>query len=262
MTKAPPTLSDGDGYEAMMGRWSRIAGRRFLEWLDPAPGLRWLDVGCGNGAFIETLFDAAQAAHVTGIDPSDGLLATARRRLEGRAAELVRGDAQALPFEHASFDAAVMALVINFVPDPPKAIAEMRRVVRPGGHLSAYIWDISNGGFTMEPIRVALDKRGVAAPVAGAEKSERAYMERVFRDAGLAQVETHSYEITLNYAGFDDFWAANTGIPNSVAGAVKTLDPEALDALKAELDETLVDPATGRIATTAKVNAVQGQCPA
>src|SRR5580765_8624655 len=93
-------------------------GAAFLRWLDPAPGRRWVDVGCGTGAFTEMLVERCAPSAVQGIDPSAEQIAFARKRLPDGAARFDVGDAMALPYGDDSFDAAVMALVIFFVPDP------------------------------------------------------------------------------------------------------------------------------------------------
>jgi 2-polyprenyl-3-methyl-5-hydroxy-6-metoxy-1,4-benzoquinol methylase len=96
------------------------SGGIFLDWIAPRPGLRWVDVGCGNGAFTELVVERCAPAEVHGIDPSEGQLKYARARPGTRMAEFRQGDAMALPFPGNSFDLAVMALVIFFVPDPAK----------------------------------------------------------------------------------------------------------------------------------------------
>ena len=141
-------FDDGASYEQMMGIWSRSAGEIFLDWLAPPLGLRWIDVGCGNGAFTELLVERCSPAEVQGIDPSEGQLAFARTRPASRLAKFHQGDAMALPFADSSFDAAVMALVLVFVPDPAKGVSEMVRVVVPGGcsrdlHVGHVGWRIS-----------------------------------------------------------------------------------------------------------------------
>jgi ubiquinone/menaquinone biosynthesis C-methylase UbiE len=118
-------FDDGAGYERYMGKWSQLAGDTFLDWLAPAPGLRWLDVGCGNGAFTETLVERCAPASVDGIDPAAGQLAHARARPAARIAQFHQGDAMALPFPDDTFDVAVMPLVIFFVPEPAEGVAEM-----------------------------------------------------------------------------------------------------------------------------------------
>src|SRR6476469_876769 len=117
-------FSDGEAYERLMGRWSQPVGEAFLE---------WLDVGCGNDAFTEILVKRCAPASVAAIDPSEGQLAYARKRPTTTMVQFRHGDSQALPYADCSFDAVVMALVITFIPDAAKAIAEMARVVRPGG---------------------------------------------------------------------------------------------------------------------------------
>lgn len=141
---------DGAAYEEGMGRWSLLAGNVFLDWLAPATGLRWIDVGCGSGAFTELLVERFAPGEAQGIDPSSAQLAFARQRPGARGASFQVGDAMALPFAENRFDAAVMALVIFFVPDPDKGVAEMVRVVTPGGMVAAYAWDMAGGGFPFE----------------------------------------------------------------------------------------------------------------
>ena len=124
-------FDDGEAYERGMGIWSRRAGEVFLDWLAPASGLAWIDVGCGNGAFTELLVQRCAPREVLGVDPSDAQLRFARERPGAEGAHFREGDALALPFEPGRFDAAVMALVIFFVPEPAKGVAEMMRVVGP-----------------------------------------------------------------------------------------------------------------------------------
>src|SRR3954462_12854192 len=106
MTTEPMRFNDGAAYERYMGTWSRLAGDTFLDWLFPQPGLRWLDVGCGNGAFTEMIIERVAPASVIGIDPSEEQLAYARTRSTSDVAQFRRGDAMALPFADDTFDAA------------------------------------------------------------------------------------------------------------------------------------------------------------
>src|SRR5262245_31535297 len=123
MTDAGQMFNDGAAYERMMGRWSRLVADQFLDWIAVPKGARWVDVGCGNGAFTETLIERCAPASVAAIDPSEGQLAYARTRPGAKLAQFRVGDAQALPYGDKSFDAAAMALVITFVADPAKATA-------------------------------------------------------------------------------------------------------------------------------------------
>src|SRR4051794_25569698 len=127
MGTQPIRFDDGEAYERYMGIWSGMVGQVFLDWLSPASGQRWADIGCGNGAFTGLILRKCGPAQVDGIDPSDGQLAYARTRagVQGAGAVFQQGDATALPYADASFDIAVMALVMHFLPDPAKGVAEM-----------------------------------------------------------------------------------------------------------------------------------------
>jgi ubiquinone/menaquinone biosynthesis C-methylase UbiE len=142
MSQTSHLFPDGEAYERLMGRWSRLAGEIFLDWLDIPANVRWLDVGCGNGAFTAALIARCAPAEVIGIDPSEGQLSFARTRPGAKSAQFRIGDAQGLPFGDDRFDVAVMALVITFLSDPGKAVSEMTRVVRPGGWVGTYMWDV------------------------------------------------------------------------------------------------------------------------
>jgi ubiquinone/menaquinone biosynthesis C-methylase UbiE len=142
----PIRFDDGAAYERTMGVWSRIAGERMLDWLAPAPGLGWIDVGCGGGAFTDLVIGRCAPREIDGVDPAAAQIDFAAARPGARAARFRVGDAMALPFENDRFDVAIMALVIFFVPDPARCVAEMARVTRPGGAVAAYAWDVFGDG--------------------------------------------------------------------------------------------------------------------
>jgi ubiquinone/menaquinone biosynthesis C-methylase UbiE len=261
MAITPPVFTDGEAYERMMGCWSRVAGETFLDWIAPATGLSWLDVGCGNGAFTELLIARCAPSAITGIDPSEGQLSHARSRMDGGVADFRQGEAQALPFEDNEIDAAVMALAINFVPDPSKAVAEMVRVVKPGGLIATYMWDVLGGGFTMEPLRKALDEINIPTPIPGAEVVRIENLDRLWNEAELDEIATRRIDITVTYSDFDDFWTANTGIANSVSNAIAKLSPADVGKLKNRLRDMLPTDSEGRISYGACANAVKGRVP-
>src|SRR5690606_32133731 len=123
MSEPQIRFNDGSAYEQFMGVWSRLVGTVFLDWLDPAAGLRWIDVGCGNGAFTDLVVERCAPARIEAVDSSEAQLACARSRASADKVAFQLGDAMALPFADNSFDVAVMALVIFFVPDPAKGVA-------------------------------------------------------------------------------------------------------------------------------------------
>ena len=203
-------FDDGAAYERMMGVWSRFAGEIFLDWVAPAAGLHWVDVGCGNGAFTELLIKRCAPAMIDGVEPSEGQLDYARKRLDVGQARFHRGDAMTLPFPDRTFDAAVMALVIFFVPEPARGVAEMVRVVRPGGLVSAYAWDILGGGFTQEPIQAEMRAIGLQPPrPPRADASRIEALRGLWTDAGLVDVETREIPVTRIFNDFEEFWTSN-----------------------------------------------------
>jgi len=262
MSEAAQLFADGKAYERIMGRWSRLAGDLFLDWLDLPKGLRWLDVGCGNGAFTEALIARGAPAAVTTVDPSEGQLAYARQRPGAKLAQFRLGDAQALPFADESFDVAAMALAIVFVPDPAKAVAEMARVTRRGGSVATYMWDIEGGGMPLRPIYMAIRSLGLTLPSQLATATSRQdSLQAMWKAAGLQSVGTRVIRITVAYADFDDLWESNSA-PVGVAGnAINKLSPAERERVRAQLREQLPAGADGRIRYEAFANAIKGRVP-
>jgi SAM-dependent methyltransferase len=252
-------FDDGAGYERMMGRWSQLAGEIFLDWLAPPSGLRWLDVGCGNGAFTELLVERCAPATVHGIDPSEGQLAFARTRSAARVAQFRQGDAMAQPFPDDAFDVAVMALVIFFVPDPAKGVAEMVRVVCPGGTVAAYAWDMLGGGFPLDAMQVEMRALGVTPPLppsVGASRIDA--MRDLWTGAGLEAVETRKITVQRTFADFDDLWTTSH-MGASVGPTIAAMASGDFELLKARMRARLPADATGRITYSARANAIKGR---
>jgi SAM-dependent methyltransferase len=264
MSDAGRMFNDGEIYERLMGRWSKLVGAEFLDWLAPAKNLDWIDVGCGNGAFTEELIVRCAPATVAGVDPSEGQLAFARRRPGTKLAEFRLGDAQSLPFDDRNFDIAVMALVISFIPDPARAVAEMARIVRPSGSVATYMWDFSVGGAPVDPIYRTYRAMGVEPPQPpNHAASTREALERSWTAAGLTEVEVLPIRIDTVFAGFDDFWATNA-VPSGPQGIlISKMPPAEREQFRARLREQLPPPgADGRITVPAIANAVKGRVPA
>lgn len=254
-------FDDGAAYEDFMGRWSRRAGEAFLDWLSPAPGLRWVDVGCGNGAFTQLLVERCGAREVQGLDPSAEQLSFARTRFAGAPATFRQGDAMALPYAEGAFDAAVMALAIFFVPEPARGIAEMVRVVRPGGGVCAYAWDMLGGGFpyfALQEEMARLGQRPLMPPrpeAAGLEALRRSWTE-----AGLIDVETHEIVVERTHADFEDFWATARKGPR-IGPRLSELAGGDAEVLKNRLRDRLPAAADGSITIAARAHAVRGRKP-
>lgn len=252
-------FNDGAAYERMMGVWSRLAGTTFLDWLAPEPGLGWVDVGCGNGAFTELIVQRLSPRAVDGVDPSEGQLDYARKRAGTAMATYQQGDAMALPFGADVFDAAVMALVIFFVPDPPRGVAEMARVVKDGGLVAAYAWDMDGGGFPLQPVLRELRAMGfVPQPPPNPDASRMDNLVALWRGAGLVDIETRRIDVTRRFESFDDFWSASTA-GSTVKPAVAAMAPDVLSDLQQRVRAHVTELPGGGVSYDAFANAVKGR---
>ena len=254
-------FDDGAAYDRYMGKWSELVGEAFLDWLAPRRGLRWLDVGCGSGAFTGRLLARCAPLSVLGIDPSEVQLAYARAHATSPAAQFRQGDAMALPFADGIFDAAVMPLVIFFVPDPARGVAEMARVLCPGGSAAAYAWDLPGGGFPYEALKVEMRGLGVVVPEPPSPGASRVdALRELWAGAGLEAVETRQISVQRTFTGFDDYW---TTILGSASAGPKLAAMSAGDValLKARLRAQLPADAKGRITCSGRANAVKGRVP-
>ena len=261
MAQDPIRFEDGAGYEKMMGTWSRLAGEVFLDWLAPPPGLRWVDVGCGNGAFTELLVNRCAPQEVQGIDPSEGQLGFARTRPAARVAQFQLGDAMALPFADGGFDAAVMALVIFFVPEPARGVAEMVRVVRPGGLVAAYAWDALGGGFPQAALQEEMRAMGVEPSwPPSVEASRLDALRGLWTQAGLEAVELREITVERTFENHDELWAINL-LGSGTGPKIRAMPPADQAVLRERLCARLAADSAGRITLSARANAIQGHRP-
>jgi SAM-dependent methyltransferase len=256
------TWSSGAAYEPYVGRWSRLVAHEFFAWLTVSPHQRWLDVGCGTGALTQTLLRVAEPSAVTGIDPSEAFLAYAHAAIPDARAHFTIGDAQALPMESGTVDAVVSGLMLNFVPDPARAVAEMVRVTRPGGTVAAYVWDYAgqmqlmryfwDAAVALNPAALAVDE-GHRFPLCQPEP-----LEHQFADAGLQVVETRAIDVPTVFRGFNDYWSPFLSGQAPAPSYAMSLDEEQRAALRERIRAALPVAADGSISLIARAWAVRG----
>jgi ubiquinone/menaquinone biosynthesis C-methylase UbiE len=262
VAEATSFFTDGQAYERLMGRWSRAAGEIFLDWLSLPKGLSWLDVGCGTGAFTELVIERCGPSNITAIDPAEDQIAYARKRPAAALATFRIGDSQSLPFADDSFDVAAMALVISFIPDAQKAVAEMKRVVKPHGTVGAYMWDTLGGGFVQRPLIEAVTAMNVEIPPSPLRRNSRIEeMRALWQGANLEEVATRTIEIEVSYSNFEEYWASQTGLANTTVQAIRKMSDREVSNLQTYLREHLPINRDGRIAYPARANAVKGRVP-
>lgn len=167
----------------------------------------------------------------------------------------------ALPFPDDTFDVAVMPLVIFFVTDPARGVAEMARAVCPGGAVTAYAWDMEGGGFPYEALQAEMRGLGVAVPTPPSPGASRIEALRdLWAGAGLESVETREIVVRRTFADFDDYWTTVLGGP-SVGPQLAAMGGEDVARLRARMRERLPADAAGRITCSARANAVKGRVP-
>jgi SAM-dependent methyltransferase len=254
----------GKLYEPYVGRWSRLVAREFLDWLAIPTGKDWLDVGCGTGALCQTLVEQCSPASVTGVDPSAAFIEHAKAHVQGPVRFLV-GDAQSLLLEAATVDAAVSGLVLNFVPRPQAALAEMVRVVRPGGIVAAYVWDYAG---RMELMRYFWDAAAELDPAAGPLDEGLRFplcqpgsLAELFGGAGLQRLEGREIEVPTHFQDFDDYWSPFLGGQGPAPGYAMSLDEPRRAALRELIRSRLPVAVDGSISLVARAWAVRGTRP-
>ena len=253
----------GDSYELYMGRWSRQVAVEFVSRLDRPSGGSWLDVGCGTGVLTAAILDRADPAETLGIDPSEGFVQRARATLSDPRAAFEIGDARALDFPDGRFDSAVSGLVLNFVPEPATAVAELARVTRRSGTAAAYVWDYTDGmtmlrhfwdaAIQLDPAAAALDE-GVRFPLCQPDT-----LRTLWENVGLADVGVEAISVDTRFRDFDDYWSPFLGGQGPAPGYVMSLPEDHRSALRDLLHRQLPVHSDDSITLSARAWAVRGR---
>jgi len=257
--------TDGAAYEIFLGRWTQRLAEPFLDFIDPPPEGALLDVGCGTGSLARAMAARWPQRHIVGVDVAPPYVAFARSRSHaGNLAFEVANVAQ-LPFADGTFAGAAAQLVLNFVPDPIAALAEMKRVTAPGSVLAATVWDF-RGGLVYQ--RMFWDTAGAIDPAAGLAR-DRLFagalalpdgLPRLFEQAGLARIERASLTIRMDYANFDDYWTPLLGGQGPVGTYAAALAPNVRSQIESQVRAAFLSGAPdGPRSLTATAWAVRGR---
>lgn len=267
MTRSSTFLAtDGAGYEAQMGRFSRRLAPLLIDFAALAPGSHVLDAGCGTGGLAAALASDARVTRVTGVDVSDAYVAYASHHHGAPHVRFERGDVTDLRFADAVFDATLSSLVLQFVPDPHRAVREMRRVTRPGGVVAAATWD-TRGGVVVQ--RLFFDTAAVIDPAAARYRaaactrpmSQAEGLREAWTACGLADVALGSLTIRMDYTSFLDFWSSIDGRDGPYAAYLGTCTPETRQAVHRLVREAYLDGAAdGPRSYAATAWVVRGIC--
>lgn len=232
--------ADGDGYELQMGRWSKRLAPHFIRYAELSRGGSVLDVGCGTGRLTFALANEPGITSVTGIDFSPVYIAHATRQNSDARIRFETGDACALAFPDATFDHSLSQLVLHFIPDPQRAVAEMRRVTRAGGAVCAAVWD-SQGGLVSQ--RMFWDTAAMLDPEADVRRgksysrpiTQPGALAKAWQNAGLVGIEAGAITIRMDFASFEDYWKPAEGRDGPTAEYASTLGAEAKSRLREAL---------------------------
>jgi SAM-dependent methyltransferase len=256
--------STAQSYERYMGRWSARIAARFVEWLDPPQDADWLEIGCGTGALTKTILAACAPRSLTAIDPSEDFIAHARSVIDDTRVRFAVTDAQNPPVDEASIDIVASALVVNFLPDRPSALARMRSVLKPNGLLAFYVWDYPGGGVGF------IDRFWKAAAEvderAGALDERRRFpfctrdgLMAICREANFRSPVVAPIEIETVFPDFASFWEPFTLGAGPAPGYCMNLPEDHRAILKARLADML--GADGPIRLVARAWAAKARRP-
>lgn len=259
MDRTADVWASGEAYEPYVGRWSRLVALEFLDWLGRRPGLDWLDVGCGTGALTAAIIERCNPSRVVGIDPSEGYIAYASRRVESELARFEVADVTHLP--PGPFGAVVSGLVLNFLPDPATALRAMREAA-PDGLVAAYVWDYAgrmdlmrhfwDAAVALDPAAHDLDE-GVRFPICRPDRLEAAW-----REAGFVHVDKRAIDVPTVFRDFDDYWRPFLGGQAPAPGYAMSLSEDRRTALRDRIRSGLPTAADGSISLIARAWAVRG----
>jgi ubiquinone/menaquinone biosynthesis C-methylase UbiE len=253
-----------EAYDRHVGRYGPELGREMIRVTGVRAGQRALDVGCGTGALTMTLAEVLGPGNVAAIDPSERFADACRARLP--AADVRVGVAEELPWGVAEFDAVLAQLVVDGMNDARRGAEEMRRVARPGGALSACIWDFEGGMTLLQAVwAAALDIDAELARSFGADKrnpfSRPDELEELWRSTGLERVELGQVEAGADYADFNDLWYPFANGVGNLGRFHEALDEPGRERFKRGAVERLGSQA-GPFSLTARAWYVRGTAPA
>lgn len=250
-------------YERFMGRWSRELARTFVSWLGVPPGRHWLEVGCGTGALTSAILEIGRPASVVATDSSEQFIAHARAAIPDQRARFLRASAGELPAKAPGYDVVASSLVLNFIPDPTRALREMRSLAAEDGVVAACVWDYAGG---MQFLRRFWDAAVALDPAARQhDEGERfpicspSALEAAFREAGFSRVGVEALEVATRFQDFDDYWIPFVGGPGPAPGYLASLPAQKQRDLASRLRATLPRNEDGSIALTAKAWAARAE---
>ena len=257
-------FSRPQGYERYLGPWSAALARRFIDFARVNDSGRVLDVGAGTGSLAAALATTRPRADVVGIDPSVPYIQFAATRIKNSRVRFQVGDAMNLPYRNASFDKTLAQLVLSSIPDPHRAVLEMRRVTKAEGTLAACIWA---SGRDNERDWVFWESAMAVDPAAAKEREtagrygRKGRLSALWTECGLKEVEESALVVSVQFGSFEDFWLPHLEGQGHAGSYVRRLPPDRQQALRERLRcDLLGTRPDGPFSLRAQAVAVRGLC--
>jgi len=253
---------DASAYERFMGRWSRQLARPFVRWVDAAPGADWLEIGCGTGSLTQAILEGARPHRVVACDTARDFVDYCAESLASERLNVVLARPGELPRRDGGFDIVASSLVLNFLPDPVRALEQMRDACAPGGRVAACVWDYTEG---MQFLRYFWDAAGAVSADATSHDEGRRFplcapdaLRNAFTKAGLESVAIGSITIPTSFPSFEDYWSSFVGGPGPAPTYLSSLSEPARQTLEASLRTRLPVNGDGSISLQAQAWTAQG----
>jgi SAM-dependent methyltransferase len=232
------TATDAQAYECLMGRWSARLAKELIAFAGIETGEQVLDVGCGTGSMALALASRPEPARIVGLDIAAPYIAYASARSTDPRLSFLTGDAVDLDLPVGSFDPCFSLLALNFMSDPARALAGMRRVTRPSGVVAAAVWDFAGGlvyqrmfwdtAAALDPDAEQARGRHFSSPLTGPGE-----LAAAFNRAELNKIRSASLTVRMEYAEFSDYWEPIANAQGPLGDYVKWLPSDRLETLAA-----------------------------
>jgi SAM-dependent methyltransferase len=249
-------------YEGYIGRWSRVVAIEFLSWLKMPERAGWFDVACGTGALTAAVLARCDPARIDASDLNAERIAFARRTIIDVRASFTVSEGTIIAAADRTYDAVIGGLAFPAIRDTPAALAEFRRVTKPGATVAGYVWDFDG---EMQLLRYFWDVATELEPAAETSDDDERFaichperLEAAWRAAGFDDVTVRAIDAQARFVDFNDFWTPFLSGESPAQKHVQSLDERTRELLRARVRGALPIAEDGSITLITRAWAVKG----